>query len=243
MEELTDIKNFVNYYQQLFSNEDAKKMFSPGYVVMFYGPPGTGKSITAALIGKHCSVPVYRIDLSRIISKYIGETEKNLERVFARLESKNVILFFDEADALFGKRTEIIDAKDKYANQEVSYLLQRIEKWNGVVILATNNDKNLDEAFKRRIIKHVSFEAPGKAELIKLWTGHLPKGFEFESEDLVEKLSSTYPFTGANISTVLKRACIEALSRQSNVITVEILNPINRAECNQNGLIQYYRPL
>ena len=127
-----------------------RKRVKPGYRALFHGPPGTGKTLTATLLGKHTGRPVFRIDLSRVVSKYIGETEKNLSRLFDKAEHKDWILFFDEADALFGKRTEIRDAHDKYANQEVAYLLQRIESYAGLVILATNQRGNIDEAFLRR---------------------------------------------------------------------------------------------
>ena len=119
------------------------------YRVLFHGSSGTGKTLTAGLLGKELSRDVYKIDLSAVVSKDIGETEKNLELLFARAEEKGWILFFDEADALFGKRTDVRDAHDKYANLEVSYLLQRIEDYNGLVILAMNMKNNLDDAFVR----------------------------------------------------------------------------------------------
>jgi SpoVK/Ycf46/Vps4 family AAA+-type ATPase len=125
--------------------------------ILFIGAPGTGKKTLAALIGQQLSLDVYRIDLSIVVSKYIGETEKNLEKIFDAAEHKNWILFFDEADALFGKRTNVRDAHDKYANQEVAYLLQRIEKYNGIVIIATNMKNNIDEAFKRRLQSIIHF--------------------------------------------------------------------------------------
>lgn len=126
-------------------------------MILFIGGPGTGKKTLATLIGEQAGKDVYRIDLSMIVSKYIGETEKNLELVFARAGNKGWILFFDEADALFGKRTGVRDAHDKYANQEVAYLLQRIEDYNGVVILATNMKNNIDDAFTRRFQTVIRF--------------------------------------------------------------------------------------
>ena len=128
----------------------SKSVAAKNNKILFIGAPGTGKKTLAALIGQQSGKEVYRIDVSIIVSKYIGETEKNLELVFARAENKDWILFFDEADALFGKRTNVKDAHDKYANQEVAYLLQRIEDYNGLVILSTNMKNNIDEAFTRR---------------------------------------------------------------------------------------------
>jgi SpoVK/Ycf46/Vps4 family AAA+-type ATPase len=125
--------------------------------MLFIGAPGTGKKTLASLIGQQLGTEVYRIDLSMVVSKYIGETEKNLAKIFDTAEHKNWILYFDEADALFGKRTNVRDAHDKYANQEVDYLLQRIEKYNGIVIIATNMKNNIDEAFTRRLQSIIHF--------------------------------------------------------------------------------------
>lgn len=125
--------------------------------LLFIGEPGTGKKTTASLIAHQLNKEVYRIDLSMVVSKYIGETEKNLKKIFDAAEHKNWILFFDEADALFGKRTNVRDAHDKYANQEIAYLLQRIEDYQGIVILATNMKNNIDDAFIRRFDSIIHF--------------------------------------------------------------------------------------
>ena len=133
------------------------------------GPPGTGKTMTASLLGKEFNKDVYRIDLSQIVSKYIGETEKNLEKIFVKAEHKDWILFFDEADALFGKRSNVQSAHDKYANQEVSYLLQRVEDFSGLIILASNYKTNIDSAFVRRFNAIIHFPMPGHHERFELW--------------------------------------------------------------------------
>jgi hypothetical protein len=140
-----------------------------GAVALFRGPPGTGKTMAASVIANAIGLPLYRVDLAGLVSKYIGETEKNLERLFAAAAAGDVVLFFDEADALFGKRAEVSDAHDRYANIETSYLLQRIEAQDGVVILATNLEDNIDAAFLRRIDMVVDFPAPGAADRLRLW--------------------------------------------------------------------------
>jgi len=147
IEELEEIKEWIIYGNKLLVDWEMHKKMRPGFTTLFYGPPGTGKSFSACLLGKYTGCDVYKIDLSMIISKYVGETEKNLSKIFDRAEDKGWMLFFDEADALFGKRTSVEDSHDRYANQEISYLLQRIEDFNGVVILASNIKANIDEAF------------------------------------------------------------------------------------------------
>jgi SpoVK/Ycf46/Vps4 family AAA+-type ATPase len=160
-ETLTQVEEIKNRLKQSASVKRGKSLarkLKPGYRVLFYGPGGTGKTSTAALIGKELNKEVYKIDLSQVVSKYIGETEKNLELVFASAKDKDWILFFDEADALFGKRTDVKDAHDRYANQEVSYLLQRMEEYNGLTILATNMKSNIDPAFTRRFNSIIRFK-------------------------------------------------------------------------------------
>ncbi|HXB07698.1 MAG TPA: AAA family ATPase, partial [Puia sp.] len=158
---------------------DGKK----GYRCLFHGPSGTGKTFATCILGKETGKQVYRVDLSLVVSKFIGETEKNLELVFARAENKDWILFFDEADALFGKRTNIRDAHDKYANQEVSYLLQRIEEYEGLVILATNMKNNIDDAFLRRFDSDLKFSMPNVEERKKIWENSFPAGTLFRREE------------------------------------------------------------
>ncbi len=136
------------------------KKLKPGYKILFYGPPGTGKTMTAALIGRECNMPVCKIDLSMAVSKYVGETEKNLELIFAHVKDKDWILFFDEADALFRKRTEVKDVHDRYANQEIAFLLQRLEDYPGLAILAGNFKSNIDQAFIRRFQSVIHFPLP-----------------------------------------------------------------------------------
>lgn len=179
--QIEDLLDWIKFKEEVINGaEDGK--FRKGYRSLFYGPSGTGKTFAAKILGKETGKEVYRIDLSMIVSKYIGETEKNLEVLFARAENKKWILFFDEADALFGKRTNIRDAHDKYANQEVSYLLQRIEDYDGLVILATNMRNNIDEAFIRRFNSVLKFPMPDAEERKKIWQNIFPSNVQFREK-------------------------------------------------------------
>jgi ATPase family protein associated with various cellular activities (AAA) len=177
--QINEIINWLKYNDHLLNIWGMGDRLKKGYRALFYGPPGTGKTLTAALLGNEMRKDVYRVDLSMVVSKYIGETEKNLELLFARAEDKGWILFFDEADALFGKRTSVRDANDKYANQEVSYLLQRIEDFNGLIILATNMKNNIDEAFVRRFNAILRFPFPEAAERKLIWEKSFPAAATF----------------------------------------------------------------
>jgi len=234
-DQLQIILDYARVNESLFEREGVKHKIKPGMLAMLYGPPGTGKTLTASILGKEAGVDVYRIDLSRVISKYIGETEKNLERVFERLGDKNCILFFDEADVLFGKRTEVADAKDRYANQEVAYLLQRVETFPGLVLLASNFKQNLDTAFKRRILISVFMPPPDADERLALWKNGLPGHFIFEPASLIDDLATKHAFTGANIANIIKLACITAESNNTNIITMTSLAPFIAMEYAKEG--------
>jgi hypothetical protein len=207
---------------------------NPSFPCLFYGSSGTGKSLAAKLIGKHFGKDVFRIDLSMIVSKYIGETEKNLAYLFDRAEGKDWILFFDEADALFGKRTNINDAKDKWANLEMSYLLQRMEEYTGLTILATNIKSNLDPAMVRRFQAMIHFPRPGQKERELLWKKAIPSYFRYDDSINIDKLAR-YEFTGANIANIMKAACIDALCSDSNIITpAALIDAVKREFAKEN---------
>ena len=175
MAEIKEIEIWLKHNDTLLNDWGMKGKIKPGFRVLFHGPPGTGKTMTACLLGKYTKRDVFRIDLSMVVSKYIGETEKNLSKLFDKAANKDWILFFDEADSIFGKRTNVRDAHDKYANQEVSYLLQRIESHAGLVILASNLKSNIDSSFTRRFNIMIEFENPDVAERYKLWQNYLPE--------------------------------------------------------------------
>jgi len=179
---------------------------SPGVTMLFSGPPGTGKTMAAEVIAAELSLDLYKIDLSTIVSKYIGETEKNLEQIFGEAQSSNAILFFDEADAIFGKRSEVKDAHDRYANIEISYLLQRMESYNGVTILATNLRANLDEAFTRRLQFAVDMPFPDEGYRLRIWQTLLPPGVPREPDLDFELLAHRFKLAGGNIRNILVSA-------------------------------------
>jgi DNA polymerase III delta prime subunit len=223
-EQIDELKSWLNFNDELMNRFGMKDKLKKGYRTLFYGPPGTGKTFTAQILGNELKKEVFKIDLSMIVSKYIGETEKNLELLFARAEDKGWILFFDEADALFGKRTNVRDAHDKYANQEVSYLLQRIEDYNGLVILATNMKNNIDEAFIRRFNSILRFPFPDQNQRALIWKKALPKNALFRKKTIagnppvvkeeqadIPELVKKYELTGGNIINIVHFASIKAV--------------------------------
>ena len=209
----------------------------PGYRALFHGPPGTGKTLTATLLGKYTDRPVFRIDLSRVVSKYIGETEKNLARLFDKAEHKDWILFFDEADALFGKRTEVRDAHDNYANQEVAYLLQRIESYDGLVILATNQRGNIDEAFLRRFQAAVSFPMPRSEDRRGIWRCAFPPQVTIADDVDWQEIASRFELTGAGIVNVAHFCAIEALANRTHAVNRGSIESAIRRELIKEGKI------
>lgn len=228
-EQVDDIKRWIRYHTLIEKDENLSRKITPGYRVLFYGPPGTGKTLTATLMAKEFDKDVYRIDLSQIVSKYIGETEKNLNKIFDRAQHKDWILFFDEADALFGKRTSTQSSHDKYANQEVSYLLQRIEEFNGLMILASNFKSNIDDAFLRRFHSIIHFPMPNAQERLKLWRQSLPQSIAVSKAVELKSLADKYEISGASIINVMQAACLRALGRKEKAISPDdLLNGIRK---------------
>lgn len=234
-EEVEEINNWIRHGQSLLQTGDLGKKLKRGFRTLFYGPPGTGKTLTATLLGKSNSLDVYRIDLSMVVSKYIGETEKNLASVFDMAENKNWILFFDEADSLFGKRTATKDSKDRYANQEISFLLQRIEDFPGVVILATNLKSNIDDAFARRFQSMIYFPIPTPDMRAELWMKAFGKDFQLAPSVNIKEISKDYELSGGAITNVLRYCGLRAISRQDNLIGKEDIYAGIRKELIKEG--------
>ncbi|MCI4670783.1 MAG: ATP-binding protein [Bacteroidia bacterium] len=221
--QLEEIEVWVRNNHTLMNELNMSHKFKPGYRALFYGPPGTGKTLASSLIGKYTGQEVLRIDLSQVISKYIGETEKNLANLFDKAENKGWCLFFDEADAVFGKRTNTKEAKDRYSNQEVAYLLQRIESYNGLVIMATNFKSNVDEAFLRRFNSVIHFPLPGPKERLQIWQKAFPEELDFENDELLQELAHSFELSGSAIMNVAQFACLQALEKGNMVLSKELL--------------------
>lgn len=222
-EALEEINTWIRHQHTIMEDWGLKRILKPGYRALFYGPPGTGKTLAATLLGKKNDMDVYRVDLSMIVSKYIGETEKNLAKIFDMAENRNWILFFDEADALFGKRTSTNTSNDRHANQEVAYLLQRIEDFPGTVILATNLKSNIDEAFSRRFQSIIYFPMPDEELRAELWRSMLPKEWlGDDAEELITAASQT-ELSGGSIANAVRRCAIKLVECGSNKVSTRML--------------------
>ena len=223
MEQLLEIRHWLQYGEQLMNDYGLQGKIKPGYRALFYGPPGTGKTLSACLLGKSMGREVYRVDASMVVSKYIGETEKNLGRMFDAAQYRDWILFFDEADSLFGKRTAAATSNDRHANQQTAYLLQRIEDFPGVVILATNLRANMDEAFTRRFQAMVQFAMPGAQERARLWQAAFGGSLEFGSDVDPAELADRFELSGGAIINVLRACALSAAAAGKRTVTSELL--------------------
>ncbi|MEI9921447.1 MAG: ATP-binding protein [Bacteroidota bacterium] len=233
-QELNDIRSWFTYSPTLMKDMGMDRKFVPGYRALFFGPPGTGKTLSAMLLGKEFKKPVFRIDLSNLVSKFIGETEKNLARLLDEAEYRNWILFFDEADAIFGKRTQVKDAHDRYANQEVSYLMQRIESYDGLIILASNLKGNIDEAFTRRFQSMVFFSYPTPEEQLTMWERAFPPQLRPNGVDL-RQLAKSYRLSGANIVNIAHYCCLTSLADGENSVSGELIAHAIQRELLKEG--------
>ncbi|TND02439.1 MAG: ATPase AAA [Bacteroidetes bacterium] len=234
-EEIDEIISWAENQQMIMHDWGLAGNVKPGYRALFFGPPGTGKTLTASLIGKQCAKDVYKIDASMVVSKWVGETEKNLSRVFDMAENKDWILFFDEADALFGKRSDTSSSQERYANQEVSYLLQRTEDYPGIVILASNLKGNIDEAFTRRFQSMVHFPMPNPREREELWKTIFGRGLELHEDIDFKSLARQHEISGGSIVNILKYCAIKASQRKNRKITLADVQAGIRKEMAKEG--------
>lgn len=199
-----------------------------GITVMFYGPPGTGKTMAAQVIASQLGMELYKAELSAVVSKFVGETEKNLKRIFEDASKSQAILFFDEADALFGKRTEVKDSHDKYSNMEAAFLLQEMERYNGVVILATNFVENIDEAFKRRMKFIIEFHFPSADERRLIWEKAVPEAMPIDNDVDFDFLAEKFQLTGSGIKNAVYSAAFIAAANKKDVGMKEFILAVKR---------------
>ena len=235
MDELHKVITWITHNDVIMHKWGMAKTLKPGYRTLFYGPPGTGKTLTATLMGLELGFDVYRVDLSSMISKYIGETEKNLANLFDQAQNKNWVLFFDEADALFGARSSGNSANERHANQEVAYLLQRVEDFPGLVILATNLRANIDEAFSRRFQSMIYFPMPDSEQRVQLWQKTLNGRLEPNKEDELFKLAEKYELAGGAITNVVRYAAICAIEAELEYVSIRDLKTGINKELRKEG--------
>jgi len=247
-EQLKEVTNYVKnrgvvYYDWGF---DDKLSLGKGLNVLFSGPSGTGKTMAAEVIASELRLDLYKIDLSMIVSKYIGETEKNLNRIFKEAEQSNAILFFDEADALFGKRSEVQDSHDRYANIEISYLLQKMEENEGIVILASNLSQNIDDAFLRRMHFTVEFPFPEEEYRYKIWKSLFPVKAPLSDDIDYGFLARRFKLAGGNIKNIVVNAAFLAAENSGVIAMEDVINATKREfqkigkVCSQSEFGAYY---
>jgi SpoVK/Ycf46/Vps4 family AAA+-type ATPase len=205
-----------------------------GLSCLFSGAPGTGKTMSATLIAGELGLDLYQVDLSRIVDKYVGETEKNLARLFDEASRVPVVLLFDEADSLFATRTKVESSNDRYANLEVNFLLQKMEQHDGICVLTTNLGTGIDEAFKRRLRFRLHFDMPGPEQREKLWRQMVPQGVKVADDVQWEKLARRWEMSGAIIKNAVLRSAFLAAARDQP-LTMELLTRAARAELMEMG--------
>jgi len=211
-----------------------KLPYGRGVSMIFSGPPGTGKTMAAQVIAGELSLSLYRVNLAGVVSKYIGETEKNLGEIFERAKKSRVVLFFDEADVLFGKRTEVRDSNDKYSNMEAAFLLQKIEEYSGIAILATNFVQNFDEAFKRRVKFLVEFPFPGKEERAEIWRRVFPAEAPLAQIDF-DYLMENFELSGSNIKNIAVHSAFLAAADGAGAIGMQHVVAALKNEFTKSG--------
>lgn len=241
-EKLTQLKEICSYvkYKHVVYGDwgfGEKLSLGKGLNALFFGPSGTGKTMAAEIVAGDLSLDLYKIDLSAVVSKYIGETEKNLNKIFTEAETSNSIIFFDEADAIFGKRSEVKDAHDRYANIEVAYLLQKMEEYEGIVILATNFRKNMDDAFVRRIHFTVEFPFPDEINRLGIWKrvfpGKAPVAKDIDYEFLAKKMK----IAGGNIKNIAVCSAFLAAEDSKKINMRHVIRAVKREFLKMGKLV------
>ncbi|MBD2207034.1 ATP-binding protein [Calothrix sp. FACHB-1219] len=246
--QLQELCKQVRYRSKVYTDWgfDGKLSLGKGLIALFTGDSGTGKTLSAEILAKDLELELYQVDISLVVSKYIGETEKNLSRVFDEAQTSNAILFFDEADALFGKRSDVKDAHDRYANIEVNYLLQRVEEYQGIIILSSNLSKNIDKAFVRRLHFSIEFPFPDEQHRLQIWRGIFPKQAPISQEVDFEFLARKFKIAGGNIKNVALAAAFQAATDGDAIKMKHLMLAMKREYqklgkvCERTDFVQYY---
>jgi AAA+ superfamily predicted ATPase len=241
------LREFVSRYYQRNKVLDswgfgARFGYEMGLSALFDGPPGTGKTMAASIVAAELGLDLYKIDLSRIVSRYVGETEKNLSRVFDEAERARAMLLFDEADSLFAKRTSVQSSNDRYANLEVNYLLQRVETFTGVAVLTTNFASSIDEAFARRLSMRITFPKPEAPERERLWKSMMINPGLIKGEVDFAYLGAEFELAGGHIKNAVLRAAFIAASRD-RMIDEDLLDLAARIEMKEQGMLVHGNPI
>jgi SpoVK/Ycf46/Vps4 family AAA+-type ATPase len=230
LEQLKEVCSFIKHRETVYSDWGFEKKLSygKGLNVLFSGPSGTGKTMAAEILANEVKLDLYKIDLSSVVSKYIGETEKNIKKIFEEAETSNSILFFDEADAIFGKRSEVKDAHDRYANIETAYLLQKMEEHEGTVILASNFRKNMDESFERRLHIIVEFPFPNENDRLNIWKTVFPREAPIDNDVDYNILAREVKLSGGNIKNIALTAAFYAAEDDGVIRMTHIMQAVRR---------------
>lgn len=232
---IEDVKIWAKHNKTFLKNWKMEKRVKPGCRVLFYGSRGTGKTMAAEILANELELNLYRINLSAVVSKYIGETEKNLKNIFDTAERNGAILFFDEADALFGRRTDVKDAHDRYADIEVAYLLDRIEEFDGIAILTANLKTNIDKTFLRRLNIIIEFPMPDAGLRQRIWENCIPPKANLAKEIDLKNISEKYELSGGAIMNVIQYASLQSISKKNRTISKsDLLEGIKR-ELEKDG--------
>jgi SpoVK/Ycf46/Vps4 family AAA+-type ATPase len=236
---LNELLAYVRHAKRVYEEQGfaARHSVNPGLSALFSGPPGTGKTMCASIVARELDMELFRVDLSRIVSKYIGETEKNLARVFDEAQRSHAVILFDEADSLFARRTEVKSSIDRYANLEVSYLLQRMEQFSGVTVLTTNFEDAIDGAFKRRITFKMRFERPDAEARTALWKKMFPEQAKLDEDVRYEELGERFELSGGSIRNAVIRAAFLAAEEGAPIAQRHILDAATREAREMGALV------
>lgn len=234
-----DIRDQVLYRRRVYSKWGMSEKYAYGRCIslLLSGPPGTGKTMLVHALADALSLELYKVDLSQLIDKYVGETEKRINEVFEKAQKSNMILFFDEADAVMGKRTDASDARDKSSNAQIAFILQRIEEFDGIVILATNLQQNMDKAFMRRIRYYIRFDFPDKEIRESIWRNAFSEGVPLDKDIDFEYLAESFELTGAVIRNIVLNAAFLAAAKDDCVRMEHIMKSIIRESSKDAGIL------